>query len=103
MRPATFRSRSFAAWNSSRWRAALLLERKRRNNVADTGVIAFPEIAAVAPLAQGEEHPGLASVQGFLERFGYLTSQNVQPGKLDDQTANALQKFQEFNGLSPTG
>jgi len=71
--------------------------------VADKEVIAFPEIAAVSAAAPGEEHPGLTAVQQFLQRFGYLGTQQFEPGKLDDQTSDALAKFQSFHGIEATG
>ncbi|MFE7760058.1 matrixin family metalloprotease [Streptomyces sp. NPDC057438] len=65
-------------------------------------VLAFPKIANVPPVEAGEEVRGLGRVQGFLNRFGYLTDEYSE-NRVDDPTSRALERFQEFNGLPATG
>lgn len=67
-----------------------------------TSVLAFPKIANVPPVEAGEEVRGLTRVQGYLDRFGYLTGEYSE-NRVDDQTSRALERFQEFNGLPITG
>ncbi len=69
-------------------------------------------------LVQGAEGPDVARLQQYLQNFGYVQAPNVgafgaetrglaQPpaavGVFDDNTAQALRRFQEFNGLPLTG
>jgi hypothetical protein len=69
----------------------------------DDEVQAFPEIAAVDLIGEGEQTPDFEHVQNFLVRFGYLQEGVFQAGKLDRPTARALARYQEFHGLKPTG
>lgn len=71
--------------------------------MAENDVIAFPMIAEVPPLTQGDEHPQLRHVQEYLQRFGYLVPGAHPTGRVDDPTTEGLSKFQVFNGLEPSG
>lgn len=65
-------------------------------------IAAFREIMRVKPAAEGEAPEGIEHVQAFLERFGYMAGA-PERGRVDRNTSEALRKFQEFNGLEPTG
>jgi len=41
-------------------------------------------------------------VQDYLQRFGYLRDETFRDGQLDDPTADALSRFQEYNHLPET-
>ena len=65
---------------------------------------AAPFLAAVQNTRPGESNPGFSKVQSYLERFGYLGASTARDvGVLDDPTAGALRKFQEFFHLPVTG
>ncbi|MGH8931608.1 MAG: matrixin family metalloprotease [Egibacteraceae bacterium] len=66
-------------------------------------VVAFPEIAAVRLIRQGEKADGFERVQSFLTRFGYLQEGIFRAGELDEPTSEALARYQQFNGLKITG
>jgi matrixin/putative peptidoglycan binding protein len=66
-------------------------------------VTAFPEIAAVRLISEGEKAAGFEHIQNFLTRFGYLQEGVFQAGELDAPTLQALARYQEFNGLKTTG
>ncbi|MFF4321246.1 matrixin family metalloprotease [Streptomyces sp. NPDC001568] len=61
------------------------------------------EMADVAPTARGDRSEGFGAVQQFLVRHGYLPSGSYEQGRLDDITALALDRFQEYEGLRRTG
>jgi peptidoglycan hydrolase-like protein with peptidoglycan-binding domain len=71
--------------------------------MAENGVIAFPKIAELPPIAPGEERPEFRHVQEFLQRFGYLVPGAHPTGKVDEPSTEGLSKFQVFNGLEPSG
>lgn len=64
---------------------------------------AFPQISVVSDTARGETSPGFRHVQGFLTRFGYLTTDTFSTGTLDAASARALLEFQRFSRLPQTG
>jgi hypothetical protein len=63
----------------------------------------FPEIASVPPAKPGDHASGFDHVQGFLERFGYLSPREYRAGELDSATSAALWEYQQFNSLPVTG
>ncbi len=72
--------------------------------MADKGARAFEKIAAVNATEKGGEEEGLREVQDFLGRFGYLSDKDTcTPGILDDETSEALEKYQQCQGLETTG
>jgi hypothetical protein len=62
----------------------------------------FAAIRKVEPTKKGEKNEGLNDVQDFLQRFGYL-GKGYNPGELDNQTSEALSKYQKANGRRATG
>ncbi len=71
-----------------------------------------------AGLAEGDQGPDVARLQHYLLDFGYMQAPNLEPfgaetrglaeppaamGVFDDNTAQALESFQQFNGLPVTG
>ncbi|WFB06746.1 matrilysin family metalloendoprotease [Streptomyces sp. LX-29] len=70
--------------------------------MATETVVAFPKIASVPTVRVGEEARGLERVQDFLRRFGYLAGSS-SANRVDGTTSHALEKYQEFNGLTVTG
>ena len=69
----------------------------------DKTVEPFAAISSVRSLSRGEEDPGFKVVQDFLERFGYLRGGTFGESQLDEPTAEALARYQEYNGLPATG
>lgn len=65
--------------------------------------VAIPEIASLRPVKEGQHRPELASVQGYLEYFGYLQHGAYEAGVLDRPTALALASFQHFHSIAITG
>ena len=63
----------------------------------------FAAIKAAPSLSRGEEDPGFGVVQDFLQRFGYLNGGSFSEARLDDPTAEALARYQEYYGLPETG
>jgi hypothetical protein len=63
----------------------------------------FAKIAKVTPTQKGDQDEDLKNVQQFLHRFGYLKKGSYEPGELDDQTSEALAKYQRANGRRATG
>ena len=63
----------------------------------------FAAIQTAPSLSRGEEDPGFKVVQDFLERFGYLGGNTFSESRLDDPTAEALARYQEYHGLPETG
>jgi hypothetical protein len=61
----------------------------------------FAAIKEVPSLSRGDEEPGFEAVQEFLRRFGYLDVSAIN--RLDDPTAEALSRYQQFNSLPATG
>ncbi|TVL92991.1 matrixin family metalloprotease [Streptomyces sp. SAJ15] len=70
--------------------------------MAKETVVAFPKIASVPTVRVGEEARGLERVQDFLRRFGYLAGSSSGK-RVDGTMSHALEKYQEFNGLTVTG
>jgi hypothetical protein len=66
-------------------------------------VLAFPWLAAVPPTSEGERKPGFAKVQEYLDRFGYMPSDDFELGVLDERTKQALARYQRFFHLEETG
>jgi hypothetical protein len=62
-----------------------------------------PAIAKVALAKAGEHKPGIENLQNFLVRFGYLESGAYEADELDPETSAAVEKYQQFNALKPTG
>ena len=62
----------------------------------------FAAVGTVPSLSSGEQDPGFRNVQEFLERFGYLRSNTFSASRLDDPTADALARYQEYHGLPET-
>jgi peptidoglycan hydrolase-like protein with peptidoglycan-binding domain len=69
-------------------------------------------------LARGDEGSGVAELQRYLSRFGYIKPDDagayagllgsvplpeVAPGTFDEGTAEALRRYQRFHNLPPTG
>jgi Matrixin/Putative peptidoglycan binding domain/Ricin-type beta-trefoil lectin domain-like len=69
----------------------------------DKTVQPFAAITSVRSLSKDEEDSGFHAVQDFLTRFGYLAAGSFEDNRLDDTTAGALTRYQEFNGLATTG
>jgi hypothetical protein len=69
--------------------------------MAEETVLAFPWLAAVPPTSEGERKPGFAKVQEYLERF--LPRGDFELGALDEQTKQALARFQRFFHVEETG
>lgn len=63
----------------------------------------FAAIKSARSIAKGQEDPGFVAVQEFLQRFGYLKAGSYRSSQLDDQTAEALTKYQKQHGINPTG
>lgn len=60
-------------------------------------------LAAVGTAKKGESGSGIENVQNFLIRYGYLEGGRYEADTLDEETSVALVKYQERNGLRPTG
>lgn len=63
----------------------------------------FAPIRKVKPTKKGRERKELTHVQDFLHRFGYLDKDSYKPGELDNQTSEALTKYQKASGRRATG
>ena len=63
----------------------------------------FPKIVKAQLCKVGESKSGIEDVQGYLQRFGYLPGDNFKRGECDNETSNALKKFQELHKLNKTG
>ena len=63
----------------------------------------FAAVRGVEPTKRGEKNEGLKDVQAFLQRFGYLEEGSYNPSELDNQTSEALRKYQRANGRQATG
>ncbi|MEX5258323.1 matrixin family metalloprotease [Kocuria arenosa] len=62
------------------------------------------ETISQTPVVQvGEQNAGVEEVQRYLRTFGYISSTEFTAALLDDPTSAALRKYQERNGLEPTG
>ena len=57
----------------------------------------------MAPVHKGEKKEDLKYVQDYLSRFGYLQENSYEKSVLDEQTSEALFKYQRFYGLPETG
>lgn len=66
-------------------------------------VQAFKPILSIKPTAKGEQNVEFKPVQDFLMRFGYLAEGTFSDNELDNQTADALTKYQERNAIKTTG
>ena len=65
---------------------------------------AFFEIADLRPAKKGDAEEGMKHVQEFLYRFGYIKDKEVlKPDSIDDETSEALTKYQTCQGLPSTG
>ncbi|MCX6630731.1 MAG: peptidoglycan-binding domain-containing protein, partial [Candidatus Solibacter sp.] len=78
-----------------------------------------PDVPTSAGLKQGDKGDNVAQLQAYLAKFGYMASPAAgvfglapegapaapkgKTGTFDDQTAQALRRFQEFNHLPVTG
>ena len=61
---------------------------------------AFVEIAEVLSAIKDQPLEGLMYVQDFLHRFGYVSHwEALRYGILDDETSEALAKYQTLLGL----
>jgi Matrixin/Putative peptidoglycan binding domain len=60
-------------------------------------------LADVELTRTGKSNPGVEQVQNYLARFGYLEEGVFKADSVDDQTAEALRKYQRFYGLKVTG
>ncbi len=63
----------------------------------------FAAIKSARSISKGQEDPGFKPVQDFLQRFGYLRARTFRANQLDDATAEALTRYQQFHGLAPSG
>jgi len=63
----------------------------------------FQKIAKAEHCKVGESKSGIEDVQGYLQRFGYLSDDNFKRGECDNETSKALEKFQELHKLNKTG
>ncbi len=64
---------------------------------------AFAPIRQAAPVKRGDRSKELKPVQEFLQRFGYLKKGSFKQSVLDDQTSEALKKYQRANGRRAIG
>jgi predicted Zn-dependent protease len=71
--------------------------------VPEKTVEPFAAIRNARSLSSGDEDPSFTNVQEFLQRFGYLRSSTFSESRLDDPTAEALARYQEYHGLPETG
>jgi hypothetical protein len=63
----------------------------------------FAAVRATRSMSKGEEDAGFKAVQEFLQRFGYLRPRTYRDNQLDGATAIALTRYQQRNGITPTG
>jgi hypothetical protein len=71
--------------------------------MAEETVLAFPWLAVAPPTSEGERKPGFATLQEYLERFGYMPSGDAELGALDEQAKQALARFQRISHVEETG
>ncbi|MFI0910505.1 matrixin family metalloprotease [Streptomyces abikoensis] len=69
----------------------------------DGRVEAFNHIASVGLAKSGTRDPGLEHVQSFLQRFGYLGENSFTRGMVDENTSEALKKYQARNAIPLSG
>lgn len=54
-------------------------------------------------LHEGMTGPGVAELQNYLARYGYLNLSKVEPGIFNEEMTRALVAYQQFFGLQETG